>query len=153
MWILSKTRFSKCEFYLKLIFKNVNFAKKWILKMGILWKMGIQSVNFCPSKKKSQLTSMTIVIQLIFPIIIGIKARLSPTRSGITRLGLLLVLKTCDIIQNKKCIILQKKCMRKQSQSYTLGQNPTFYLKIPWNLMLEKMWIFWKIRFWQCEFC
>ena len=149
MWILSKTRFSKCEFYLKLIFKNVNFAKKWILKMGILWKMGIQSVNFCqnwdfervfffrsnvdfcPSKKKSQLTSMTIVIQLIFPIIIGIKARLSPTRSGITRLGLLLVLKTCDIIQNKKCIILQKKCMRKQSQSYTLGQNPTFYSEIP----------------------
>ena len=45
----------------------------------------------------------------------------------------------------------------------TLGQKPTFYPEITMNLMFEKcefvknkalkVWILWKMRLWNCEFC
>ena len=35
----------------------------------------------------------------------------------------------------------------------TLGQNPTFHPKIPWNYNVWKLWFLWKMRFWKCEFC
>merc|ERR1719323_2308401 len=74
------------------------------LLLAETWGWGIKAVFLSIHSK------IIIIIQFRLPIVIGIKAGmlLHSTRIiGINRLGLLLVLKTCNIVQDKKCIILE----------------------------------------------
>ena len=67
MWILWKMRFSKCEFWQKWDFENVNFVKNEILETWILSKMGFSK---CESRQKLDFRKANFVKIVIFQSVI-----------------------------------------------------------------------------------
>ena len=55
--------------------------------------------------------------------------------------------------RNFRMTILLQKQEKRTWRKNTLGQNHTFCPKIHLNFILEKIWLFLKMRFWKCKFC